>query len=293
MYRRATAVLVAGVILGLGGYAASAAPTLHGATPTQALCTAGYVDAIIGGVHKCLRAGEFCSPSYESDYERYGFACVDGHLKTGAPTTTTATTTTATTTTTAMTTTAATTTAMTTTATTTTTTTVSTTITGPAPGNGRPTPPFSVGLTVKLAKRTQTTRCTRDTLPDRQCSPGAIYSGLTKSVLCSPTFRTGTIRNVPDSEKHQVEIEYGMTPKAYGRTIEIDHIVSLEIGGSNDIANLYPEPGSGPASYHIKDKLENKLHALVCGGTMTLHAAQVGIERNWETLYKTVFGVAP
>ena len=112
-------------------------------------------------------------------------------------------------------------------------------------------------------------------------------------MLCSPTFRTGTIRNVPDSEKHQVEVEYGMTPKPYGRTIEIDHIISLEIGGSNDIANLYPEPGSGPASYHVKDKLENKLHKLVCDGSMTLHAAQVGIARNWETLYKTVFGVSP
>ena len=72
---------------------------------------------------------------------------------------------------------------------------------------------------------------------------------------------------MPDSEKHQVEIEYGMAPKGYGRTIEIDHIVSLELGGSNDIANLYPEPGSGPASYHVKDKLENKLHDLVCAGT--------------------------
>ena len=27
----------------------------------------------------------------------------------------------------------------------------------------------------------------------------------------------------------------------YGGTLEIDHIVSLEIGGSNDIANLFPE----------------------------------------------------
>ena len=85
-------------------------------------------------------------------------------------------------------------------------------------------------------------------------------------MLCSPTFRTGAIRNVPDSEKHAVEIEYGMAPKAYGRTIEIDHIVSLELGGSNDIANLYPEPGTGTASYHVKDKLENKLHDLVCAG---------------------------
>ena len=66
-----------------------------------------------------------------------------------------------------------------------------------------------------------------------------------------------------------------MPARLYGRTIEIDHIVSLELGGSNDIANLYPEPGSGRANYHVKDRLENKLHDLVCSGAMTLRAAQL------------------
>ena len=84
-----------------------------------------------------------------------------------------------------------------------------------------------------------------------------------------------------------------MVARSYGRTIEIDHIVSLELGGSNDIANLYPEPGSVRASYHVKDKLENKLHDLVCSGAMTLRTAQRGIASNWEKLYKHVFGVAP
>ena len=289
MFRRAAAIGLGGVVLAVGGYAASASSQpLAG---NHELCSAGYVSAIINGQAKCLRAGEFCSASYESDYERYGFSCVDGHLKDGAPTTTSAPTTSAQTTTTTPT--VPTPTVPTTTETAITTeTTDSPTTTAPAPGNGRPIPP-NVGSTVKLAKRTQTTSCTRGALPDRQCSPGAYHSGLTKAVLCSTTFRTSSIRNVPDSEKHQVEVEYGMLPKAYGRTTEIDHIVSLEIGGSNDIANLYPEPGSGPASYHVKDKLENKLHALVCAGSMTLHAAQAGIARNWETLYKSVFGVAP
>jgi hypothetical protein len=150
-----------------------------------------------------------------------------------------------------------------------------------------------LGHTVLLSPRGQTTHCSRGVLPDRQCSPGAYYSALSKPVLCSSTFHTGSIRNVPESEKHQVEIEYGMTPKSYGRTIEIDHIISLEIGGSNDIANLYPEPGTGQANYHIKDKLENKLHKLVCDGSITLHAAQLGIAHNWQTLYTTVFGIAP
>ena len=53
-----------------------------------------------------------------------------------------------------------------------------------------------------------------------------------------------------------------------------------ELGGSNDIASLFPEPGSGPANYHVKDKLENKLHALVCAGSITLRAARGGIRHH-------------
>jgi hypothetical protein len=134
-----------------------------------------------------------------------------------------------------------------------------------------------LGKTVLLGRRTRTKACKRGALPDRRCSPGAYYSKLTQLVICSSSFRTGSVRNVPQSEKYADEREYGMPAKSYGRTIEIDHIVSLELGGSNDIANLYPEPGSGKASYHVKDKLENKLHSLVCSGSMTLSAARRGI----------------
>ncbi len=98
-----------------------------------------------------------------------------------------------------------------------------------------------LGRTVLLAPRTKKGGCVLGPNPDRRSSPGAYYSGLTKAVLCASTFRTGAVRHVTDSVKHQVEIEYGMAPKPYGRTLEIDHIVSLELGGSNDIANLFPE----------------------------------------------------
>ena len=122
-----------------------------------------------------------------------------------------------------------------------------------------------------------------------------VLQRLTKEVICSPSFRTGTIRNVPDSEKHQVEVEYGMAPKRYGSTLEIDHIVSLELGGSNDIANLYPEKATLPGApgFHIKDKLENAVHDRVCAGKMTLRTAQQQIAANWEALYKLVFGTVP
>ena len=165
---------------------------------------------------------------------------------------------------------------------------------GTTTASSAPTAPHvAVGRTVLLAPRTRTSGCKLGPNPDRRCSPGAYSSGLTKAVLCSSTFRTGTIRNVPLSEKHAVEVEYGMAPGSYGSTLEIDHIISLELGGSNDIANLFPEKADAHPGYHVKDKLENKLHQLVCAGTMSLHAAQVGIATNWQRLYLRDFGVAP
>ncbi len=147
--------------------------------------------------------------------------------------------------------------------------------------------------TVLLHARTRTGACTRGALPDPRCSPGAIDPALTRAVLCSAGFHTSSVRHVSTSLKHAVEVAYGMAPRAYGRTIEIDHIVSLQLGGSNDIANLYPEPGGGTSGYQVKDRLENALHRLVCAGEMTLAAAQRGIATNWLQLYRSVFGVTP
>jgi hypothetical protein len=165
-------------------------------------------------------------------------------------------------------------------------------------GAGSPTTPggsapASVGHSVLLAPRTRTSGWRRGPEPDRHCSPGAYYSGLTAAVICAPGFRTATIRDVPQSEKFAVEREYGMPARPYGHTIEIDHIVALELGGSNDITNLFPEPGSGPADYHVKDQLENRAHDLVCAGRLSLRAAQSQMAGDWEAFYRRVFGVSP
>jgi len=144
--------------------------------------------------------------------------------------------------------------------------------------------------TVLISPRTRNADCLRGTSPDRRCSPGAYYRQLTTSVICSPGFRTSTIRDVPQSEKFAVEREYGMPQTYYGYSIEIDHIVPLELGGSNAIANLFPEPGSGPDSYHVKDQLEDRLHDAVCAGTIDLQAARLGIATNWLAYYRRLFG---
>lgn len=289
------------LLLALAGVLAGASWPGRSAAPQQIACSSGYVDGVVGGEHKCLRAGEFCSAGYESDYEHYGFTCVGGHLQTfsGSSPSTTTTTTSPPTTSAASTTTATapaitrsapppTSTRSTTTSLTTTTSRTTTT----SSGSGT----LSVGQTVLLKRRTKTSGCRIGVLPDRACSPGAYYSGLTTSVICAPGFSTKTIRNVSESEKHAVELEYGLAPKSYGRTLEIDHIVSLELGGSNDIANLFPQMATLPnhqPGFKVKDKLENEVHDAVCSGQLSLRSAQQQIASNWKLLYKKLFGVAP
>ena len=97
--------------------------------------------------------------------------------------------------------------------------------------------------------RTKTNHCVASTLPDSACSPGAVLTTNTK-VICVSGY-TKTVRNVSTSTKKAVFKEYDI-PYAQHSNYEVDHIISLELGGSNDISNLYPE------SYLIKDNAREK-----------------------------------
>jgi hypothetical protein len=64
--------------------AGTAAPTAP-ATPAIAAktCSAGFTHAVIGGVQKCLRRGEFCAHRYDRQYRRYGFRCIRYYANVG------------------------------------------------------------------------------------------------------------------------------------------------------------------------------------------------------------------
>jgi hypothetical protein len=69
---------------------------------------------------------------------------------------------------------------------------------------------------------------------------------------------------------------------------EVDHFVSLELGGSNDISNLFPEAAEPKPGFHEKDRVENYLHDQVCRGALTLAEAQREIATNWLAVYETL-----
>ena len=120
-------------------------------------------------------------------------------------------------------------------------------------------------------------------LPDSACTPGALLTGATKDKICVSGYASG-VRNVTTAEKDQVYAEYGIASHFAGQ-YEVDHLVSLELGGSNEIANLWPELASPTPGFHQKDKVENDLHDQVCSGAMTLQDAQYKIATDWLAVY--------
>ncbi len=94
------------------------------------------------------------------------------------------------------------------------------------------------------------------------------------------------MRNVTTTEKKQVFAEYGI-PYSRRSNYEVDHLISLELGGSNDISNLWPEAYGINNGSRVKDVFENKLHKQVCTGKMTIDEAQKEISTDWLTHYKS------
>ncbi len=123
-------------------------------------------------------------------------------------------------------------------------------------------------------------------LPDPACTPGAIFPEATKEQICVSGY-SQTVRNVSTQLKKQVYEEYGIASHQPGE-FEVDHYISLELGGSNDISNLWPEPASPKPGFHEKDEVENYLHDQVCAGKMSLQDAQSIISTNWLSVYNKI-----
>jgi hypothetical protein len=107
-------------------------------------------------------------------------------------------------------------------------------------------------------------------LPNLRLTPGVALN-VTVARICVPGY-SSSVRAVSDAEKTQVYARYGVRWVPYQH--EVDHLISLELGGSNVIANLWPEPYAGRWGARTKDVLENRLHDLVCSRQLSLRSAQ-------------------
>lgn len=141
-------------------------------------------------------------------------------------------------------------------------------------------------------------------VPDDTLTPGLVES-TDAAAICVPGYASAH-RDVPARRKLEVYAAYGVTPHARlvqagtGRSYrqsdyEVDHRVSVELGGSNLAGNLWIQSyGLRRFNAHWKDALENRLHWLVCvGGTLSLADAQAALLGDWTQAYDTYITRGP
>ena len=148
-----------------------------------------------------------------------------------------------------------------------------------------PTSKSSFGPEPNWGVATRTTGCQfNGPIQDKACTPGAIFPDATKAKICTPGY-AGSVRNVTTSMKNKVYAAYGIKTRKPGQ-YQVDHLISLQLGGSNDISNLWPEPAEPKPGFHEKDRIENYLHDEICKGNISVREAQIQIATNWPAVYE-------
>lgn len=125
-----------------------------------------------------------------------------------------------------------------------------------------------------------------DTLPMGGLTPGARFP-VTVQKVCVPGY-SRSVRNVSTRTKRIVYSRYNIVPGS--DKFEIDHLISLQLGGSNEISNLWPQSTTTqPWNSLVKDKLEQRLHREICSGRLPIEAAQEMIAKDWVEAYCEYF----
>lgn len=133
-----------------------------------------------------------------------------------------------------------------------------------------------------------------DGLPDAVCTPGDRDARVTQETVGDTICVKGWAKsvrppkNVTDQIKRERMAAYGVTGPV--GTFELDHLIPIELGGASTVANLWPQPWDGPLGAHQKDRLEDRLHSLVCTGRLPLDVAQQQFSADWVSAYHQNFG---
>jgi len=129
-------------------------------------------------------------------------------------------------------------------------------------------------------------------VPDPSCTPGAVNETLTVDVLRNPEFRTGCVRDDATSATQKAttyawySIQKPDNNHGVMQVCELDHLISLELGGADSLENIWPQCGPSKVVlreryFKQKDRVENYLAKQVKSGLMKLQDAQDGIASDW------------
>ena len=138
-----------------------------------------------------------------------------------------------------------------------------------------------------VAQRTKDHGCAiQESLPDKACTPGAIFPEVKMEEICASGY-VKSVRNISKKMRGDIFEEYGIRQYNF-RDYEEDYLIPRELGGSNNIANLWPEAALPLPGFHEKNKVEKYLYNEVCAGRISLARAQKKIANNWLDVYKLI-----
>ena len=89
------------------------------------------------------------------------------------------------------------------------------------------------------------------------------------------------------ARRDEILTRYGLPPGTHP-DYEIDHLIPLCLGGSDDPSNLWPQPRRSIEpkwNAEAKDRLERLMCEMVCGGQLDLATAQEAFAKDWVAAY--------
>jgi hypothetical protein len=123
--------------------------------------------------------------------------------------------------------------------------------------------------------------------PKANLTPGEI-----RPIELAEVCRTGeaqvVVRNIPEDTQRRVFAAYGISPRA--GEFEVDYLITPDLGGTESVRNMWPQPYSTKWNAKVKDRLEQRLHQLVCDGKLDLATAQHDIASDWIGAYRKYLG---
>lgn len=126
-------------------------------------------------------------------------------------------------------------------------------------------------------------------VPNPVHTPGVVRP-MTSAEVCAVRWGTDS-RKVTAAMRRQVFAWYGI-PQHERRNYEVDHLIPRSAGGADDVRNLWPQAWVPWA--RLKDRLETRLHKLVCvTGSVSLADAQAVFRGDWRHGYERYVGPLP
>ena len=119
----------------------------------------------------------------------------------------------------------------------------------------------------------------------------SLTPGETRPITIGEVCRTRqaeVVAAVPEEMRRRVFAAYGI--RGDQNNFEVDYLITPDLGGSNSLRNLWPQPYGVSWNARAKDELEQRLHELVCGGQLDLATAQRAIATDWIGAYRRYVG---